>query len=67
MADGSNLGGEWLQVQLPYSIAAAYFVIAPRQDGNRFLDRSASSFSLLGSVNGVTWYKLYTGTGVVWT
>lgn len=65
--NGVSYQGEWLQIQLPSSIALTSFEILPRPFvGSTRLcaQRSPRNFALLGSNDGLSWTLVYTGTNV---
>lgn len=56
------VNGQWLQVQLPYAISLiSYTYSVP--DGWR----GASTFSVLGSMDGTNWRLVDYQTGIIWT
>jgi len=67
-ADGANLHGEYLQIQMPDAIVLTSYALSPRQDtlyGTS--NRSPRMWWLLGSVDGTTWNILDTQSNVQWT
>lgn len=65
---GVSVAGEWIQIQMPVSIALASYVISPRQDSQYALERrNARAWTLAGSTNGTTWVLLDSVSGKSWT
>lgn len=61
---GTTLNGEWLQIQLPTSVALGYYTIVPRT--NLEPQRSPSTFTVAGSNDGSTWFTVDSRSGLVW-
>jgi hypothetical protein len=53
--------GEWIALQMPYSVSINAIKIAPRQN-HTF--RSPKSFVLVGSNDGSNWYLIYNSTNI---
>lgn len=54
-ASGSNLAGEYLQVQMPASLVPLSYSITPRQESYYLERRNVTKWWLVGSSNGSTW------------
>jgi len=64
---GTAIGGEWLQIQLPYPIVLTSYSIQARSD-TYATSQSPSAWYLAGSMDGTTWTLLDSRTGQTsWT
>jgi len=54
-ASGSNLAGEYLQVQMPSSVVPLSYSITPRQESYYLERRNVTKWWLVGSSNGSAW------------
>ena len=62
--NGTAYKGEWIQLQLPTSLAIQRFTFDPRY--GFVTNRMPRYFILAGSNDGTTWYAVYTVTGFVY-
>ena len=51
----STISGEWIQIQLPYSLSLLGYTFLPRSG---FLSQYPKKWYLVGSNNGSTWYAI---------
>jgi len=56
----TTINGEWIQIQLPYSLSLRGYYLLPR---NGFYTQAPKSWYLVGSNNGSTWYAIDYNTG----
>jgi hypothetical protein len=64
--DGTDVSGEWLQIQMPVACAVTSYTFSPRLE-NLHDKRAPSSFVLAGSNDGATWARIDSRSGLVWT
>jgi hypothetical protein len=67
---GINGPGEWLQIQLPFSIVLKRYEIYPRTETTTFAQRSPNTFTIQGSSTGLagSWTVIDTETEIAdWT
>ena len=62
-ASGSNLLGEWLQIQLPQAIKLNAYSLAPRSG---WLTRMSKDWYILGSTDGFSWTIVDKRIGYIW-
>jgi hypothetical protein len=65
VVDGSNYPGEWIQLQLPYSMYMYEYAMKP--SSNFYATSSPSTFYLVGSSNNADWILLDAQSNLTWT
>lgn len=72
VSGGGSVSGEYIQIQMPVSICIVSYSIQSASTYGNGYSQAPSSWTLLGSIDGTTWYtvdsqtsKLFTSTGQV--
>jgi hypothetical protein len=64
LVSGTPILGEWIQIKLPVPIILSSYILYPRN----YLDTAPTSFTIVGSNDGTTWFQLNKQTNITkWT